>query len=157
MSALCGWHVAPHCMPATPSARRSEHSALVEKRRTLTAFCFPLCVRRSTVGIQAYVIPYDTDEQKETIYDIIKKHNSAPFFNEFIRYGNEYNYSEYRPERASFCAWRPARGCRELRDEREVGRGSKRREVRDESAESACIVRALRARRGMRWPPWCRS
>lgn len=33
---------------------------------------------------QKYAISYDTEEQLQTILDIILKHNSAPFFNEFV-------------------------------------------------------------------------
>ena len=39
------------------------------------------------MGWQSYVIPYETDAQKETILDVIKKHNSTGFSGEFVRYG----------------------------------------------------------------------
>lgn len=46
------------------------------------------------MGVQAYVIPYETEEQKEAILDIIKKHNSAPFSNEFVRFSDKSEYKQ---------------------------------------------------------------
>ena len=37
------------------------------------------------MGWQSYAIPFDTQEQLETIINIIKKHNSNCYFPEFVR------------------------------------------------------------------------
>ena len=46
------------------------------------------------MGHQSYVIPYDTEEQLQAILDIIKKHNSAPWFNEFVRLHDKAEYTQ---------------------------------------------------------------
>ena len=46
------------------------------------------------MGVQAYVIPYDTEEQKEVIMETIEKHNSAPFCNEFVRFSDKSEYKQ---------------------------------------------------------------
>ena len=46
------------------------------------------------MGHQSYVIPYDTEEQLQAILDVIKKHNSAPWFNEFVRYSDKEEYKQ---------------------------------------------------------------
>lgn len=38
------------------------------------------------MGWQSYIVCYDTEEQKDTILGILKKHNSTPFSNEFVRW-----------------------------------------------------------------------
>ena len=46
------------------------------------------------MGHQSYVIPYDSEEEKEAILDAIRKHNSDPFCNEFVRYSNKAEYAQ---------------------------------------------------------------
>ena len=43
------------------------------------------------MGYQSYVIPFDTDEQLDTVLDVIKLHNATPggYTDEFVRYSED--------------------------------------------------------------------
>ena len=46
------------------------------------------------MGHQSYVIPYDTPEQLQAILEIIKKHNSAAYHPEFVRFNRAAEYKQ---------------------------------------------------------------